>query len=435
MKKTDREIIIDKLSNSGKFSVFNGEMFFKSKGGWKSITQNEMHLYNDILKHIQRDGWDYNDISVVEKSIERRTVPINIKTNACIYTPNYFIDLEEKGYSRKLTDEEKDSFNLSIGIDPVVDMEPVEWWDKMLSKALNGEEDAITAYYEMIGLSMITDKKHEVSYWITGKAGTGKSTIVNSVLEGIHHRRNVSHLEPNEWSSNSPFFYTMANKLVNISSDNANEKSLETGAFKKMASGEKVSANIKFKNPIEFVPTALLISIGNSMPIIKESTDGPYRRMIMLNMNNKIDKNDKNINIKKEIVGNKDRVLDYIVFKALDAVTRLYESPNNEPTKPQMSRDSIREQKMFNDNAYEFFIVETAILDELFKTCLENTGLNWKEIFKEYKDWCTESNSRSYGRNNFIKHAKRAIEEENLPYKIKNINNKEYLFRAEANNE
>lgn len=438
MKKDTKIQIIDTLRDSNKVVLFNGELYFNSKEGWKSLSNDELHLYRDILVKFEKDGWLAKDIEDVEKTLIKQVKPISIKGGTTIYTPDFKFDVMKDIWAAEQTEYDKEKIKLSIAHNPATDMTELKWWDDMLNTAFQGDQDAIKAYYEMLGLSMIPDKRHEVSYWITGPGGTGKSTIIGSVVEGLHLYRNTSHLEPSDWSSSSYVFHQMANKLVNISTDNTNNKKLETGIFKKLASGEIVVANIKYKQPIQFNNTALLISVGNEMPVITEHTSGPFRRMIALPMTVKVAEETKNKNIKDEIRSNKDNVLGYITAKAIDAVSNLYK--RGEPTIPKVSNAFMKEHKLDNDTVMQWLHEEkdTKIDREITHgSFVEGSyGATWNEMFITFNLWAKANNYQVIGKRKFIERFRFIINEgEDLGIEIYSRNNKEYIVKKGAKHE
>lgn len=437
MSKKDRLFLTDKIIQYKLINFFNGEMLLRSqKNGWKSITGGEAHFYKDLLEPLTKkaftekpESWDGNDISNVEKTLRLKIPEILLKPSRVVYTPNYKIDLNN-GVKHKLTKVDREQYIIGIQHDPM-NIPAIEWWDNMLARSLNNDPDSIRSYYEMIGLSMITDKSLEASYWVLGKAGTGKSTLVGSVINGIHHQRNMSFLPPEQWNENGTVFYTIANKLVNYSPESESGRNIPTSTFKKLASGEKVSANIKYKDPIYFIPSALLISVTNEIPRMKESSDGPFRRMVMLRFEQEIDKATINYNLKKDIENNKDNVLNYIINKAIQAATEVFK--RNAVTQPQISRDTILETQMENNSVIAWWMQETDDIKKAVSVIYEDLGLDWMGLFKRYKEWASEGGYTTYNKGNFIKNSRRVLETRlKDKFEIKKHNNKEYVIDNKA---
>lgn len=439
MNKKDRLYLTDKIIKYNKINFFNGEMLFNSKKmGWKSITGGEAHFYKDLLEPLTKsafkngyESWDGNDIVAVEKTLRLKIPEILLTPSRTVYTPNFKIDLNT-GIKTRLTPKDKEKYIIGVKHDPMA-ISAIQWWDDMLARSLNNDQESIRAYYEMLGLSGITDKSLEASYWVLGKAGTGKSTLVGSVINGIHHQRNMSFLPPEQWNENGTVFYTIANKLVNYSPESESGKNIPTSTFKKLASGEKVSANIKYKDPIYFIPSALLISVTNEIPRMKEGSDGPFRRMVMLRFENEIDKNNMNYNLKKDIENNKDNVLNYIIDKAIKAAVEVFK--RNAVTQPQISKDTILETQMENNSAIAWWIEEQDDIAKKVSQVADNLGYCWTTLLKEYRLWAVENGYIAYHKGNFIKAARRVLENQLKDrFEIKRHKNKEYVVVKETYN-
>lgn len=424
MKAQDRVDLTNSLLTSGKFKVFNGTLFINTKSrGWIPTTADGFNLVKDVLEKFSTEIMD-NDIKSIINTIQMRAEIQYNNDKTIITTPTQRIDVK----TGNITPRKLGELALDVAHDYNANAKAVDWWDKAIEMAIPAE-DARKAYYEMLGLSMITDKRFEVSYWFTGTGGTGKSTIVGTVVDALHKKHNVSKLEPAEWKTTSPFFYTMANKLVNISTDDSANKTIETGTFKKLASGEELLANIKYYAPIKFQNTALLISVGNNMPVITEKTTGPFRRMIPIKMDVIVKAENKNINIKEEIEQNKDGVLDYIMKKAVEAVIEVYKTAK--PTFPAESIDAIEEMKEFNSGLRTFFKTDRIkTLLNSYALGAEGYGLSRTDIAQNYNAWAKEQGFMTSNTNNISKEINDMVKHDELKaYGLKEYvrDNKKYL--------
>lgn len=428
MTKKEVALIAHTLDASGKFRVYNDMLFFKSVRGWMPTTgNNEFQFYQDILKKIPKSKEMLDsDIKTIYKTLKAKADVQYMSNKTVIRTPTKSIDVR----NGKITKADPNEISIGIAVEYDEKASPVKWWDDVLETSIPNE-DSRKAYYEMLGLSMITDKRHEVSYWITGPAGTGKSTVILSVINGIHKSYNISSLEPSEWRTEAQSFNLIANKLINLSSDNSNNKRLETGVFKKLASGERVVANVKYLAPMAFENTALLISIGNDMPVITEKTGGPFRRMISIPMNVKVDKSKKNINIKEEIASNKDGVLDWIVKNAVESVIALYK--RGYPTIPAESIEMIKRIKYDNSGVRGW--LESDMVLTLIRLAKERGGhgIKWKNLTEAYNSWATRNGFSKSNSTTVRNEMKYIIDSGDLPphLELYKRNNAKYLRTKE----
>lgn len=423
MKSEELAIISTDMRSTGKFKVFNGALYVRTKkNGWipaKGV--KEFHFYNDALKKIVPNVV-HTDINTIYRTLFETVEQIELQESdkTIITTPTQEIDVK----TGKITPRNEDKIALSIKFDYNKDANRVEWWDESLNKVLPDEESQ-TAIYEMIGMSLITDKKFDVSYWIEGEGGTGKSTIILEPIQAIHHSFNRTSLEPSQWKTKDPLFYTMANKLVNISSDSSDNKKLETGVFKKLVSGEPVSADIKYLPPITFNNTALLISICNEMPIITEKSDGPFRRMIPIGFDIKIKQEDKDFYFRENIRKNKDGVIDWILKKSVEAVIDVYK--RGAPTMPKKSEKKLEDIKDSNSVVRQW--LKESHTEKSIKTFLSGSkafGMPLSEAHIQINNWAKTNGYFPKKKHNNFQQLRKEIGL-SKKYNLYKRNNKEYI--------
>lgn len=304
-----------------------------------------------------------------------------------------------------------------------------KWFVDAVKHAFRNDEETMEAYFQMIGLALYPYREAEVSYWFEGPAGTGKSTIVSVVLESIlDKQRDISALTPSQWDENQFMLQGMMGKKVNLTSDDSYKGVFEAGTFKKLVSGESITANIKNRDAVKFKAMALLVSIGNSAPNIKEVSDGPYRRMIKIMMDNKI-VGDKNINIKKDIAGNKDGVLNLILNMAIKSITKLIKA-NYQPVIPARSVVNMMEQKIADQPIRQWFLdFDVEHLKRTGSAVLTPYGMKLTVAYEQYYAlWVKNSGYKPKGKHEFLRELRNLLGE-NLRADIElyNRNNVQYM--------
>lgn len=120
-----------------------------------------------------------------------------------------------------------------------------------------------------------------------GEGANGKSVVLK-VLRLLLGEKNVSSV-PIERLSNKDRFSAVETygKLANIS-DEMSGDAIDEAFVKNYVTGGRIMVEKKYGNPFEFYPLAKLTFSTNSFPKIKDTTDGFWRRLLVLEFKEKI---------------------------------------------------------------------------------------------------------------------------------------------------
>lgn len=145
--------------------------------------------------------------------------------------------------------------------------------------------------YQIAGYCLLKRNYFGKFFVFQGEGGTGKSTfqdlIVKMVGENNRSRVGIDKMD------NDYYLATLLSKLVNIDDDAVDGKLLEnTGRFKSLVSGNEITVRQIFKEPITFTPFATCMFSCNKLPRIMDKTTGLYRRLVIIELNNKVLKPD-----------------------------------------------------------------------------------------------------------------------------------------------
>lgn len=165
--------------------------------------------------------------------------------------------------------------------------------------------------YQIAGYCLLKKNYFGKFFIFQGDGGTGKSTfqdlIVKMVGEENRARVGIDKMD------NDYYLATLLSKLVNIDDDAVDGKVLEqTGRFKSLVSGNEITVRQIFKEPITFLPYATCMFSCNKLPRILDKTSGLYRRMVIIELNNKVEKPDPLFIMKLTA-----RDMEYFLWKAV----------------------------------------------------------------------------------------------------------------------
>ncbi len=165
--------------------------------------------------------------------------------------------------------------------------------------------------YQIAGYCLLKKNYFGKFFIFQGDGGTGKSTfqdlIVKMLGENNRARVGIDKMDADYYLA------TLLSKLINIDDDAVDGKILEnTGRFKSLVTGNEITVRQIFKEPITFTPFATCMFSCNKLPRIMDKTSGLYRRMVIIELNNKISTPDPLFLMKLT-----PRDMEYFLYKAV----------------------------------------------------------------------------------------------------------------------
>lgn len=253
--------------------------------------------------------------------------------------------------------------------------DPTDIWKSFMTSICQGDTEKIDLIQEYMGYCLIKTTKFQKFMLFTGPGGNGKSTLTNAFKKALGADA-VASMDIKDL--NDKFrTYMIYNKSVAICDDIAKTYLKDTSNLKKVVSGDEIVMEKKFENSVNFTPYAKIFASANELPTFADKGDSIYRRLILVNLNNKYkDKPDTQLPVK---LGQYE-CSKYIIKWAVDGLKRLL--TNGKFSSCKDSDVAIAEFKIEND-PLKSWIEETGISTiEGFKT---------KEAYLDYRIFCSEN--------------------------------------------
>lgn len=286
--------------------------------------------------------------------------------------------------------------------------------DKMLNRVFCGDIDLINLFYEMVGYVLLKSLPYETAFIFFGDGANGKSTILD-MLKTFIGSANYSAI-PLDKLSNRFSTAELENKLANISDDINKIPIKDNGTLKQLISGKAIQAERKGERPFDLVSYATQIFSCNEIPKSFDTSNGFYRRWILIPFNARFSSSDADYDplIKEKITT--PQALSYLLNKALEAYKRLRE--NKRFTEPESVR-KLKSSYMINNSPVLSWIEENEIT--------RNKLLERPKVvfFSDFQEWCKQSNTNHYiTRQEFYKTLREHFDFDSIP---KRSNGKEYF--------
>ena len=284
--------------------------------------------------------------------------------------------------------------------------------DKTLNKIACNDPQIRALLEEAIGYCFYRRNELGKAFILTGDKSNGKSTFL-SMVQCLLGDENISSLDLKELGDR---FKTaeMFGKLANIGDDIGDEFIANPSIFKKLVTGERVSAERKGQNPFEFNNYSKLLFSANNIPRIKDKTGAVQRRLTIIPFDARFSADDPDFNPYIKHLLKTDEVMEYLINLGVAGLKRvLLNRKFTGSTKVQKAMDEYEE----NNNPIIGFFRECE--DEEFQ--IENEPTN--VVYKRYQEYCLANSLQPMSNIEFSKQVNRIL---NMRVENKWLNGKKH---------
>lgn len=284
--------------------------------------------------------------------------------------------------------------------------------DKTLNKIACNDPQIRALLEEAIGYCFYRRNELGKAFILTGDKSNGKSTFL-SMVQCLLGDENISSLDLKELGDR---FKTaeMFGKLANIGDDIGDEFIANPAIFKKLVTGERVSAERKGQNPFEFNNYSKLLFSANNIPRIKDKTGAVQRRLTIIPFYARFSADDPDFNPYIKHLLKTDEVMEYLINLGIAGLKRvLLNRKFTGSTKVQKAMDEYEE----NNNPIIGFFRECE--DEEFQ--IENEPTN--VVYKRYQEYCLANSLQPMSNIEFSKQVNRIL---NMRVENKWLNGKKH---------
>lgn len=290
--------------------------------------------------------------------------------------------------------------------------------DKTLNKISCNDPQIRALLEEAIGYCFYRRNELGKAFILTGDKSNGKSTFL-SMVQCLLGDENIASLDLKELGDR---FKTaeLFGKLANIGDDIGDEFIANAAIFKKLVTGDRVSAERKGQNPFEFNNYSKFLFSANNIPRIKDKTGAVQRRLIIIPFDATFSASDPDFNPYIKHLLKTEEVMQYLINLGIQGLKRvLLNRAFTSSTKVQKELDEYEEQ---NNPILGFF---RECEDEDFK--IENEPTN--KVYKRYQEYCIANSLQPMSNIEFSKQVNRIL---NFKIVDKKINGKKFRIFVPA---
>jgi putative DNA primase/helicase len=225
-----------------------------------------------------------------------------------------------------------------------------------------------------------------------GQGCNGKS-IIYHVITAILGKENIASYSIPQLTDKTKGEYYLVNlqdKLLNYCSDTKGAFD-DTGVFKQLVSGERVTGRHPAGRPIEFVNNTKFIFNVNVLPTTPENVHGFYRRFEIIDFDVTIGEDKKDSQLARKII---DTELPGVLNWILVGLERLLK--NKHLTVCEANNRALERFKTKSNHVLDFLTNEGfEVVNNIEK------GQVFNELYQHYQSWVSENGDRPLNKSSF----------------------------------
>ena len=266
----------------------------------------------------------------------------------------------------------------------------------VMRKLACGDEDVYNLLFQSIGYCFYRRNELRKSFFLLGEKRNGKSTFLDMVgtLLGEDNTANLDLCEIGDRFRTAE----LTGKLANIGDDINDEWVSNTAIFKKVVSGDTVTAERKGKDPFKLRSFAKFFFSANSLPRLGRGKDSSavLDRLVVIPFDAKFTKDDADYDpfIKYKLRG--EDVMEALIAKAVPALREVL--IEQEFATCEKVKRNIEEFEKSNNPILEFY-------EELDEADYLNEPI--KAVYQRYTVFCMSNNLQAMSAIEFQKQMKK----------------------------
>lgn len=235
-------------------------------------------------------------------------------------------------------------------------------------------EKNIPTLKQWIGYTLIREYPFAKMLILQGSGENGKTTFLN-LIAAFLGQENISHVSLQELEKNFAK-QILYGKLANIMPDMSSKAIRDTSTFKKLTGQDRLTADRKFRDHIDFTSYAKQMFSVNEPPEIPEDTVAVWRRIMLIEFNNRFTRDNADPYKLKKITTTNE--LSGFLNYALDGLRELFTARGFQE-QPELREEYIR--KSDSIKAFIMDKVHSAPQGEVIKA----------ELYSAYTQYCADS--------------------------------------------
>ena len=255
------------------------------------------------------------------------------------------------------------------------------------------EDESITLW-ELLGYSLWRSYPYQRIFFIYGKGRNGKSLFTN-IMSNMLGNDNISNVNLSDMQKSRFASASLNKKLVNICGESGHMLLENTDILKALTGGDKIEADIKYMNPINFTNYAKLIFLANQIPPTVDTSDAFYRRMFIVEFSKQFS-DDPSIQVMINELPNEE--YEWLLFNAMAHLMRLKDNSFTFSKHDEINNSRLRYNSLANPISS---FIEDCCLNDADEVIIKS------DFLAKFNEWLTDRGRPSYSGERIGKEMKR----------------------------
>jgi len=246
-------------------------------------------------------------------------------------------------------------------------------------------DDKLELLQQYGGYLLLPTCKYERAAFLVGAGANGKSTVINTFIQVLGKENTIEmSLDDLARSFNIPY---LQDKLLVTCSEMTTREPSAVSVLKKCISGDMVSGEWKYKQRIDFYPTAKFCFALNEVPSIVDKSYGFVRKILILNFNQRFEGDRRDVDLVAKLQEERAGIFLWMLEGACELIRR----------RGFAETDTLEEDKqrfLQEMNPFLMWVSENCELGPDNKAAAET-------LFENYRAWAEKSGLQGLGKIKF----------------------------------
>lgn len=272
-------------------------------------------------------------------------------------------------------------------------------WEQFLDFATGGDKEYQEWLQKAAGYTLTGMRKYDVMFLVYGPAGSGKNTMIESIVKCLGTKEyawamDSSILASNEGNAHGSDLYHWAEirgrRMVWVDELPDSER-LKENSVKKLTGSSEIPARSPGEKPFTFQSQAKLWITTNHRPIIND--DAMWRRIRAIPLNKVPDKPDPDL---KEYLMDPEGGLPAILSWAVEGAMKMYNSAERDPLGWCAVVREASDMYRKNEDRIGLFLNEETVQSD-------GTSVHVKHLYSQYRFWAEDRGEKPMTMTSFQK--------------------------------
>ena len=268
-------------------------------------------------------------------------------------------------------------------------------WEAFLDDVMQADTQRSELLQEWAGYMLTDSLRFQKFMLLAGEGGNGK-TVFTTLIEKMVGLENVSHIPLSLFGDKFSLASTLGKMLNSTSESSHGINELCETALKSYTSGDRMTFERKYREPISAHPTAKIMISTNQLPNFADKSNGVWRRLLFVPFDRCIPADEQDPHLIDELSAELPGIFNWAYRGLLKLLA------DGQFIEPRRCKMALAEYRRDTNPARVF-------LEENYTEGFEFEGIPCGEVYHAYVAWCSQNGYRPLNANNFGKEVKRTF--------------------------